>query len=132
MNPNDTTDAYRLRLALREGLDNIPAASAERLAKARHLAVRRKKAESTGGIAFEVRYLLPAGAGHGNFHLFTRLGAAIPVLAGIVLFVSLWQAEHQERIHDAADIDVAVLSDELPLSAYLDRGFNAFIANGGE
>lgn len=132
MNPNDITDAYRLRVALHEGLADIPATSAERLASARHLAVRRKKAEAAGAISFEVRHLVPADSEGGRFDLLTRLGAAIPVLAGIVLFVSVCQTEHEKRIHDAADIDVAVLSDELPLSAYLDRGFNAFIANGGE
>jgi hypothetical protein len=28
-----------------------------------------------------------------------------------------------------AELDAAVLSDELPLSAYLDHGFNAYLEN---
>ena len=36
--------------------------------------------------------------------------------------------EQQERIADLAEIDAAVLSDELPLDAYLDHGFNAYLS----
>jgi hypothetical protein len=30
-------------------------------------------------------------------------------------------------VADLAELDAAVLSDELPLSAYLDHGFNAYL-----
>jgi len=37
---------------------------------------------------------------------------------------SLW--EDQQRTAELADIDAAMLSDNLPLDAYLDHGFNAY------
>jgi hypothetical protein len=42
--------------------------------------------------------------------------------------MSIFEYEQQERISDLAEIDALVLSDELPLSAYLDHGFNAYLA----
>ncbi|MFX6226163.1 DUF3619 family protein, partial [Acinetobacter baumannii] len=44
----------------------------------------------------------------------------------------IYQHENAKRVSYLADIDAAVLSDELPLSAYLDHGFNAFLAEKGQ
>ena len=46
----------------------------------------------------------------------------------VVGLVGIYQSEQQQRISETADIDAAVLSDELPLTAYLDHGFNAYLA----
>ena len=62
------------------------------------------------------------------FSLLGKLGVAAPLILGIVLLVGLYQYEQQQRIAETADIDAAVLADELPLSAYLDHGFNAYLA----
>ena len=44
----------------------------------------------------------------------------------------IYHHEQQRRIAEIAELDAAVLSDELPLSAYLDHGFNAYLANQSE
>ena len=36
--------------------------------------------------------------------------------------------EDQQRNSELADIDAAMLSDDLPLNAYLDHGFNAYLS----
>jgi len=46
--------------------------------------------------------------------------------------VGIYQYEQQRRIAETAEIDAAVLSDELPLSAYTDHGFNAYLAKRGQ
>jgi hypothetical protein len=56
-----------------------------------------------------------------------RMGVALPLLALVIGLAGIYQYEQQERIADLADIDAAVLSDELPLSAYLDHGFNTYL-----
>jgi hypothetical protein len=61
-----------------------------------------------------------------------RMGLAVPVLALVAGLISIYQFEQQQRINDTAEIDAGVLSDELPLSAYLDHGFNAYLAKRGE
>jgi hypothetical protein len=41
--------------------------------------------------------------------------------------VGVYQYEQQQSIVELAEMDAAVLSDELPLSAYLDQGFGAYL-----
>ena len=134
MNNKELNFAYKVRHALNEQLDHLPATTAERLASSRHLALSRKKKDSPLR-AFASNTKL---AGHvGDFFSepiswLGRVGVVAPLLLGVVLFVGLYQYEQQLRISETADIDAAVLSDELPLSAYLDHGFNAYLAKRAE
>ena len=41
--------------------------------------------------------------------------------------ISIVQYEKQQRINETADIDTAMLTDDLPVSAYADHGFNAYL-----
>lgn len=130
MNANEYNFAYKVRHALNENLDALPALTIERLASARDLALSRKKKDSP------LRKLAAQGvlAGHGG-GLFgaptpwiRRMSVAIPMIVLIIGLVGIYQSEQQQRISETADIDAAVLSDELPLTAYLDHGFNAYLA----
>ena len=56
-----------------------------------------------------------------------RLGVAIPLLALVVGLGGMYQYEQEQRIAEVAELDAAVLADELPLTAYLDHGFNAYV-----
>ncbi|MGZ3252900.1 MAG: DUF3619 family protein [Burkholderiaceae bacterium] len=129
MNNSQINFAYKVRHALNENLDALPISSIDKLASARKIALSRKKAERPSGLLVSGQQL----AGHVE-HFFGepiswlgRLGIAAPLLAGALLVVGLYQFEQQQRISDTADIDAAVLSDDLPLSAYLDHGFNAYL-----
>jgi hypothetical protein len=57
------------------------------------------------------------------------MSVALPLLVLVAGMVGLYQYEEQQRIAEVAELDAAVLSDELPLSAYLDHGFNAYLEN---
>jgi hypothetical protein len=130
MNTDDINLAYKIRHALNENLDALPASTTERLAAARQLALSRKKADAPANarkpgrrffdVDFHFSGIRPSGAGLG------RLGVAIPLLALVVGLGGLYQYEQQERIAEIAELDAAVLADELPLTAYLDHGFNAY------
>jgi len=125
MNTDDINLAYKLRHALNENLDALPASTTERLAAARALALSRKKADAPtrqrkAGRLFDAGFHL-SGAGLG------RLGVAIPLLALVFGLGGLYQYEQQQRIAEIAELDAAVLADELPLTAYLDHGFNAYL-----
>jgi len=125
MNTDDINLAYKLRHALNENLDALPASTTERLAAARALALSRKKADAPAGQGktsrfFDLGFHL-SGAGLG------RLGVAIPMLALVFGLGGLYQYEQQQRIAELAELDAAVLADELPLTAYLDHGFNAYL-----
>ena len=55
-----------------------------------------------------------------------------PLLIGALVFVGLYEFEQEQRIAELADLDVAVLADDLPVSAYVDQGFNAYLATRDE
>lgn len=125
-------EVLQVRRALEASLETVPPSSAKRLAEARRIAIQRKKPEPADAV-----FLVPAQhAQRPGSRTASRwmvlAGAAAPVAAGIALFIGLTHAEHRERVLDAARVDAAVLMDELPVSAYVDRGFGAFVARPEE
>jgi hypothetical protein len=122
MNTIDTNLAYKVRHALNEQLDTLPDATTSRLAAARAAAMARKKADAP----------VRAGFKFGNFFSHTgmgRIAVAIPLFALVAGLAGVYQHEQKQHIADMAELDAAVLSDELPLTAYLDDGFNAYLAS---
>jgi hypothetical protein len=131
MNAKQINFAYKVRHALNENLDTLPASTTDRLAFARKTALFRKKKDHPLRV-FAPRQAL---AGHAGSFFSTSLssigrmiGVAIPLIVVAIGVVGIYQAEQQQRIKETADIDAAVLSDELPLTAYIDHGFNAYLA----
>jgi uncharacterized protein HemX len=128
MNTDDINLAYKVRHALNENLDALPASTTERLAAARALALSRKKADAPAVPAkkdwrrswFDVDTLF-SSAGLG------RLAVAVPMLALVIGLGGVYQYQQQQQIAELAELDAAVLADELPLTAYLDHGFNAYL-----
>lgn len=130
MNTRHLNFAYKVRHALNENLDNLPASTTEKLASARKMAVSLKKKES-GQRVFAPRRLLAGAIGsffNEPLSWLARMGLAVPLVVLALGLTSIYQFEQQRRVKDLAEIDAAVLADELPLSAYLDHGFNAFLA----
>jgi len=128
MNTDDINLAYKIRHALNENLDQLPAATTDRLAAARALALSRKKADAPVRSLvqekrplFDVRSLLAS-------QWITRAAVAAPLLAMVFGLAGVYQVEREQRVAELADLDAAVLSDELPLTAYTDHGFNAYLA----
>ncbi len=127
--------AYRLRHALDERSNELPPATRERLAAARRTALSRKKAES------EVMQYDMQAAGMPRLRLpslgdprawFGRLGLALPLAALVFGLIGIYQHEQRQQIIDTAELDAEVLTDELPISAWLDHGFEAFVSREGQ
>jgi Protein of unknown function (DUF3619) len=130
--------ALKVRRALDESITTLPAASLDRLEGARRMAIARKKPEK---VAVTAPAFTPALAGVGAGDLsgsfqaspptrrgrFSRLALAWPLLALVVGLAGIAYWEDQQRTAELADIDAAMLSDNLPLNAYLDHGFNAYL-----
>jgi hypothetical protein len=128
MNTDDLNFAYRVRHALNEKLDDLPSSTTDRLAQARKQALARKKADAPIAVAQRA----PAGM-VGRFfsgersNWLGRMSLAVPMLALAAGLVGIYQYEQDQHIAELAELDAAVLADELPLSAYLDHGFNAYL-----
>ena len=136
MNNKELLFAYRVKRALDENLEHLPQSTTQSLAEARRVALARKKKHAPVVVP-QLAFAGGIGDIGGNFSQpllswLGRLGVAIPLLAGVMIFAGLYQHENQQRISELAEIDLGVLSDELPLSAYLDHGFNAYLAQQSE
>ena len=130
MNAKDINFSYRVRHALTENLDHLPSETLTGLAKARSMALSHKKKDAPVRVAVVQRaFAGPVGVFiQEPLSWLARTGLMLPAILLVIGLTGLYQHAAQQRIIDMADIDAAVLSDELPLTAYLDHGFNAFLA----
>lgn len=124
MNTDDLNFAYKVRHALNENLEHLPPATADRLAAARKLAVSRKKANP---LRVAQRALAGNASSLLSFDWLGRMGVAVPLIVMVVGLAGIYQYQEEQRIAEVAELDAGVLSDELPLTAYLDQGFNAYV-----
>lgn len=130
----DINFAYKVRHALNDSLDTLSPEINNRLNLARNVALSRKKSNARLR-AFNVQGLLSGNVGsflNYPFSWLGKIGLAIPLLAFVVGLAGIYEFEQQQHIFETAEIDAAVLSDELPLVAYLDHGFNAYLAKREE
>lgn len=127
-----------LRRALDESAASLPSATTVRLSAARKAALARKKAEAEPVL---VRAPALAAAGVGAIggvpgglpaprrrSALARFALAWPLAALVAGLFAIAYFEDQQRTAELADIDAAMLSDDLPLTAYLDHGFNAYLS----
>ncbi len=139
MKTKDLNLAYKLRHALDESATNLPKKTSERLSSARNIALSRKKPESEQ-VVVAPRFVAVGDrntmhspfASDTVFSWLGRMGVALPLAALVFGLMGLYQYEKHQQIIEAATIDAEVLTDDLPLSAYLDHGFDAFLANSDE
>ena len=136
MNAKEINFAYRVRHALNENLDHLPAATGSRLAAARQLALSRKKPDAARRVVVPHLASAHGRAGDGFFSRplswVGRMSVALPAIVVFAGLVGMYQAEKRQHIVDLAEMDAIILSDELPLNAYTDDGFNAYLAQQGE
>lgn len=128
-------DAAQARLAVRvasrlnEGATSVPHDIAERLRVAREQAVQRAAAVR--------RAAAPAVAVHGQAggaavlsgppSMWLRLASVLPLLVLVAGLVLVQHHQDAAQIAAAAEVDAALLADELPPEAYTDPGFAEFL-----
>jgi membrane-associated protease RseP (regulator of RpoE activity) len=129
--------ARQVRRALDENAASISPAAVDRLAVARRAALARKKPEPVSAPVFVPAFAGATGvlsgmpqaeAPHRRRSPLRRFALAWPLAALVVSLVAIAYWEDQQRTAELADIDAAMLSDDLPLNAYLDHGFNAYLS----
>lgn len=121
--------AYKVRRALNESAENMAPPTLDRLAQARALALSRKKAAAPSAV-LAIKGILAGNAGFSFDRVpswLTKFGMALPLLVLVIGMFAIYEYQQQEQIDELAEIDVAVLADELPPDAYLDNGFSAYL-----
>ncbi|MFZ6639735.1 DUF3619 family protein [Undibacterium sp. TC4M20W] len=125
----DLEFAYKVRRALNESAESLPAPTLDRLALARKAALARKKQEAPAAVKV-FKGVLAGNSGfsfQGPGSWMGKLGLALPLLVLVVGLLGIYEYEQQQNINELADIDTAVLVDELPPAAYVDTGFSAYL-----
>lgn len=129
MKTSEFAFACKVRQALNQNLEQLPASAIDRLASVRNEAIKRKKRNAL----LEARVSQRTPAGHvGHFFDDARswagsIGLAIPVIAVAVGLFGIYQSQQRQCITETAEIDTQIMTDELPLVAYLDKGFNTYL-----
>lgn len=116
--------AARLAGALKQQAQVLPPGVDERLRFAREQALERARAAravSVQGVGGGVAVLGRIGP------WWPRLGALLPVLVLALGSFLLLDQRQREDVAVAAEIDAALLADDLPPQAYADPGFVAFL-----
>ena len=125
MNRPDDELARRVVGVLDRGVENLDAGVRERLAGARRLALsrHRERPEPVWGLAWAMNAIGLRGGASGQYNTRYLLAASAFVLA--MAGFAYWQTT--APLGDFADIDVNLLTDELPINAYLDSGFDSWL-----
>ena len=127
-------DRFGLKLAahLSSVTAELPYDISERLRAGRVQALSHRKitrlqaapaASAQGGV-------LTLGSGDEGLGLWSRFASLIPLVALIVGLVSINMLQNDSRAQEVAEIDAALLTDDLPPTAYADPGFIQFLKSG--
>lgn len=113
--------AYKIRHHLNQGADEIGRKTADRLFAARQNALAHQKVAGAQSSL--------AGAGHITVDAILPYARALVAMLGLMIGVagvSIWN--DFEKAAEQEEIDSALLADDLPINAYLDKGFQAWLS----
>ena len=124
---NEMQFGNKVRQVLNRGLTGVQPATAERLRAARERALTRQRTELSPAMAWADNLLGRVGGWGGAAW---RLLVPLAMLVLAVVGLQYWQ--QNQRIAEIEEIDAQLLSDDLPIDAYLDRGFQNWLKQRGE
>ncbi|MDB5843760.1 MAG: putative transrane protein [Polaromonas sp.] len=128
-------DRFGLRTAsyLSAGTAELPHDISERLRSARVQAVSQRKiapaqtavaaVHSSGSAA------LTWGSGEG-LSWWSRIGSVLPLIALVAGLLAINSFQSDNRTQELAEVDAALLTDDLPPAAFADPGFVQFLKTG--
>ncbi len=126
---NPTQDQLGLAIACRlnEANHDLPHDISERLRAARNRAVSAR-------LSMQPRMQVSTQGGVGMLHfgdeglnLWSRMASVLPLLALVAGLALIQNILDDNRASELAEVDSAMLSDDLPPSAYADPGFLQFL-----
>ncbi len=122
--------AQRLTAHLSSGARALPHDITERLRFARERALASRRTVVAQEAAPVVVQAGRAAALGGPPALWLRLASAVPLVMLVAGLVFIQHHHDLQQIEAAAEIDSALLADDLPPAAYGDPGFSEFLRSG--
>lgn len=125
-------DRYGLKTAsyLSAGAADLPYDISERLRAARVQAVSKRKIAKTETAGSMVNAGGSAAFSWGSddgLSWWARIGSVVPLIALVVGLLAINSIQNDNRAQELAEVDVALLTDELPPAAFSDPGFVQFL-----
>ena len=118
---NEQHFAYKIRQQLNRGLHDLSPADAIRLAAGRQRALTAQKPASAQPLLAAANAVVHFQIGNLPFRQFAM---SVVVLVCLV-FSALWMAD--QRVAELGTVDTALLTDDLPIAAFTDKGFDAWL-----
>lgn len=124
-------DRFGLRITARlsDAVDDLPYDISERLRAARMQALGKRRIAVTSTATSVAASGGAATLTFGNEHpsWWNRVAAIIPLLALVVGLIAINIIQNDDHANEIAEIDAALLTDDLPPTAYADPGFAQFL-----
>jgi hypothetical protein len=135
--PQNREDILQNRFALKAtsylsaGASDLPYDISERLRAARVQAIAKRKIASVqtagssinvGGGTAALSWGTPDGLGWWG-----RIGSVMPLIALVVGLLTINSVQNDNRAQEVAEVDAALLTDDLPPAAFSDPGFVQFL-----
>ena len=128
-------DRFGLGIAARlsDAANQLPHDISERLRAARMQAVGKRKVASvrtaSSVVASGSAAAMTLGGAYGDekFSLWNAIASALPLIALIVGLISINIIQNDNRAGEIAEVDAALLTDDLPPAAFTDPGFVQFV-----
>jgi hypothetical protein len=127
-------DRFGRRLAARltAGTAELPYSVTERLRAARVQAVDWRKAANLvrASSVFASGGAATLTFGDNGVSLWNRIASVLPLIALAAGLILIHAVQDERRASEVAEVDAALLTDDLPPSAYADPGFAQFLKLG--
>jgi len=125
-------DRFGLKTAsyLSAGAADLPYNISERLRAARVQAISKRKIAKVETSASVVNSGGSAALTWGSddgLSWWARIGSVVPLIALVVGLLAINSIQNDKRAQEVAEVDVALLTDELPPAAFADPGFVQFL-----
>lgn len=125
-------DRFGLKTAsyLSAGAADLPHDVLERLRAARVQAIAKRKVEkvqTSGSVVNASGSAARTWGSEDGMNWWARIGSAVPLIALVVGLMAISSIQNDNRAQEVAEVDVALLTDELPPAAFADPGFVQFL-----
>ena len=102
--------------------ERLRAARMQALAKRKVVSLQTAPAVATSGNSATLTL-----GGDGGFSLWRQIASALPLIALVAGLVAINIIQDDDRLSELAEVDAALLTDDLPPDAYADPGFVQFL-----
>lgn len=122
--------ALKLTARLSEGAADLPYDISERLRAARAQAVSKRKVvklQTAGAVVGNGSSAALTWGTSDGIGFWGRLGTVLPLVALVVGMLTINSVQNDNRAQEIAEVDAALLIDDLPPAAFSDPGFLQFL-----